>query len=72
MPTVEKRRKVAPLSSLVYSLEENDVDEDIRMIFKVGGAFGPDNVTSCCFFPHREELQPLRKILHQVLFSHSM
>lgn len=34
MPTVEKRRKVAPLSSLVYSLEENDVDEDIRMIFK--------------------------------------
>lgn len=35
LPTVEKRRKVAPLSSLVYMLEENEVDEDIKMIFKV-------------------------------------
>lgn len=38
IPTVEKRRKVAPLSSLVYMLEENDVEEDIKMIFKVCGA----------------------------------
>lgn len=37
MPTVEKRRKVVPLSSLVYMLEENDVEEDIKMIFKVCG-----------------------------------
>ena len=34
LPTVEKRRKVAPLSSLVYVLEESEVDEDIKMIFK--------------------------------------
>ena len=35
MPTSEKRRKVAPISSLVYVLEDNDVEEDIKMIFKV-------------------------------------
>lgn len=35
MPTSEKRRKVAPISSLVYILEDNDVDEDMKMIFKV-------------------------------------
>lgn len=35
LPTVEKRRKVVPLSSLVYILEENEVDEDLKMIFKV-------------------------------------
>lgn len=35
LPTVEKRRRAAPLSSLVYVLEENEMDEDIRMIFKV-------------------------------------
>ncbi len=35
LPMVEKRRKVAPLSSLVYVLEENEVEEDVKMIFKV-------------------------------------
>jgi len=35
LPAVEKRRKVAPLSSLVYVLEENEVDEDMKTIFKV-------------------------------------
>ena len=35
LPTVEKRRKVAPLSSLVYVLEENEAEEDVKMIFKV-------------------------------------
>lgn len=35
LPTVEKRRKVAPISSLVYVLEDHDVDDDIKMIFKV-------------------------------------
>lgn len=35
MPTVEKRRKVTPISSLVYMLEENEVEEDIKTIFKV-------------------------------------
>ncbi len=35
LPTVEKRRRAAPLSSLVYILDESEMDEDIRMIFKV-------------------------------------
>lgn len=35
VPTVEKRRKVAPLSSLVYILDESEVDDDIKVIFKV-------------------------------------
>lgn len=39
LPTVEKRRKVVPLSSLVYVLEENEVDEDLKMIFKVRGMY---------------------------------
>lgn len=39
LPTVEKRRKVVPLSSLVYILEENEVDEDLKMIFKVRGMY---------------------------------
>ena len=39
LPTVEKRRRAAPLSSLVYVLDENEMDEDIRMIFKVCFSF---------------------------------
>ncbi len=35
LPTVEKRRKVAPLSSLVYVLEDSDVEEDMKTIFRV-------------------------------------
>lgn len=34
LPTVEKRRKVAPLSSLVYVLEDSDVEEDMKTIFR--------------------------------------
>ena len=41
VPTVEKRRKVAPLSSLVYILDENEVDDDIKVIFKVRTAIRP-------------------------------
>lgn len=35
LPAVEKRRKPTPLSSLVYILDEGDVDEDLKVIFKV-------------------------------------
>ena len=35
LPTVEKRRKLTPLSSLVYILDEGEVDEDLKIIFKV-------------------------------------
>lgn len=34
IPLPEKRRKPAPLSSIVYVLDENDVDEDLKVIFK--------------------------------------
>ena len=36
LPAVEKRRKPTPLSSLVYILDEGEVDEDLKVIFKVG------------------------------------
>lgn len=35
LPAVEKRRKPTPLSSLVYILEEGEVDDDLKVIFKV-------------------------------------
>ena len=35
LPAVEKRRKLTPLSSLVYVLDEGEVDEDLKVIFKV-------------------------------------
>ena len=35
LPMPEKRRKLAPLSSLVYILDENEVDDDLKVIFKV-------------------------------------
>ena len=35
LPLPEKRRKLAPLSSLVYVLEEQEVDDDLKVIFKV-------------------------------------
>ena len=37
LPAVEKRRKPTPLSSLVYVLDEGEVDEDLKVIFKVRG-----------------------------------
>ena len=37
LPAVEKRRKLTPLSSLVYVLDEGEVDEDLKVIFKVRG-----------------------------------
>ena len=41
LPAVEKRRKLTPLSSLVYVLDEGEVDEDLKVIFKASGG-------SCC------------------------
>ena len=35
LPVPEKRRKLAPLSSLVYVLDEPEVDDDLKVIFKV-------------------------------------
>lgn len=35
LPLPEKRRKLAPLSSLVYVLDESEVDDDLKIIFKV-------------------------------------
>jgi Sin3 histone deacetylase corepressor complex component SDS3 len=35
LPMPEKRRKLAPLSSLVYVLDEHEVDDDLKVIFKV-------------------------------------
>ena len=35
LPIPEKRRKLAPLSSLVYVLDEHEVDDDLKVIFKV-------------------------------------
>ena len=35
LPAVEKRRKLTPVSSLVYVLDEGEVDEDLKVIFKV-------------------------------------
>ena len=35
LPAVEKRRKLTPLSSLVYVLDEGEVDEELKVIFKV-------------------------------------
>lgn len=34
LPAVEKRRKPTPLSSLVYILDEGEVDDDLKVIFK--------------------------------------
>lgn len=34
LPIPEKRRKLAPLSSLVYVLDEHEVDDDLKVIFK--------------------------------------
>ena len=35
LPTVEKKRKVAPLSSLNYMLDECEMDDDLKAISKV-------------------------------------
>ena len=35
LPMPDKRRKLAPLSSLVYVLDEQEVDDDLKVIFKV-------------------------------------
>ena len=35
LPIPEKRRRPAPLSSLVYVLDEHEVEDDIKVIFKV-------------------------------------
>ncbi|KAL5477171.1 hypothetical protein EMCRGX_G023924 [Ephydatia muelleri] len=34
IPAAEKRRKSAPLSTLVYVLDESEVEEDLKVIFK--------------------------------------
>ena len=35
VPTIEKRRKMATLSSLVYVLEDSEVEDDVKLLCKV-------------------------------------
>ena len=46
LPIPEKRRKLAPLSSLVYVLDEHEVDDDLKVIFKVSSVLHncPDTI----------------------------
>ena len=39
-PSSEKRRKAATLSSLVYVLEDSEVEDDIKLICKVSTLCG--------------------------------
>lgn len=48
LPTVEKRRKLTPLSSLVYILDEGEVDEDLKIIFKVQYLVGGGGGVALC------------------------
>ncbi len=65
LPPVEKRRKVAPLSSLVYVLEENEMDEDVKAICKVCW-FVFVVVVLINTFLCRARLPVPQRILHQV------
>jgi Sin3 histone deacetylase corepressor complex component SDS3 len=46
LPMPEKRRKLAPLSSLVYVLDEHEVDDDLKVIFKGKITSNPKLLTS--------------------------
>jgi Sin3 histone deacetylase corepressor complex component SDS3 len=46
LPMPEKRRKLAPLSSLVYVLDEHEVDDDLKVIFKGKITANPKLLTS--------------------------
>ena len=56
LPPAEKRRKPTPHSSLVYVLEESEVDEDMKLIFKVGCLF-------VCLFSSTDTLYLQGKVL---------
>ena len=35
LPVSDKRRKPAPLSSVVYVLDDSEVEDDLKLIYKV-------------------------------------
>ena len=70
LPAVEKRRKLTPLSSLVYVLDEGEVDEDLKVIFKARGNDLIGNVLTMqyhyyCRVKYRRPIRILLQVIMQ-------